>query len=293
MDVLSYTDWTDAGGTRAALARQLADGTMVRLRRGRVGAGSAPGIDDLHLARMAATAPYLGCDTFLSHCSAAVLHKLPVLPQRLAEVTVVRTAGGHGQIRPTIHARLASLTESEVTEIDGLPATSLSRTVQDLVKGLPFPEAVMVADAALARGLRRDQLLLATASGRGCRMARRALQFADPRSESPGESLSRVRLHQSGVPAPELQRDLRDIIGAFLGRGDFYWPDQRLVGEYDGMVKYGRLVGPGGSAEAVIRSEKRREGALTDAGYRVVRWTWEDLWPADRLGRRLHTVLRN
>ena len=81
---------------------------------------------------------YLGPRTFFSHFSAAVLHGLPLLPSRLNELTVIRTGGGHGSVHPTLHARDTVLTVAETTQIDGLPVTSLVRTVSDLARCLLY-----------------------------------------------------------------------------------------------------------------------------------------------------------
>jgi hypothetical protein len=49
------------------------------------------------------------------------------------------------------------------------------------------------------------------------------------------------------------------------------------VGEFDGRVKYGRLLRPGRSAEDVLFEEKLREDRIRDEDHGVVRWTWPDL----------------
>jgi hypothetical protein len=101
----------------------------------------------------------------------------------------------------------------------------------------------------------------------GTRQARRAIALLDPRSESPGESVSRVRLHQEGLPAPELQQDRYDEDGRIVARVDFYWEKQRTIGEFDGKIKYGRLLKRGQSIEDVVFAEKVREDALRDLGW--------------------------
>ncbi|MEA4943357.1 MAG: hypothetical protein VB080_02855 [Propionicimonas sp.] len=270
--------WADAGRTRSQLRTELASQRLVRLRRGAYLATPLPTDWQLHQLKLRATLPSLGPSTYFAYTSAAVAHGLPLLARRLGEVVVVRTGGGHGCVNPTLHARIAQLGDTETSIVDGLPVTSLARTVADLVRTLPYDEAVMIADAGLRRGLDRDDLLAATHKGRGCRMARRALLFADGRSESPGESLSRIRMEAAGLPAPELQQVILDRLGNFLARTDFCWEDYGIIGEFDGAVKYGRLLKPGETAADVIKAEKRREQALIDAGWIVIRWTWDDLW---------------
>ena len=87
----------------------------------------------------------------------------------------------------------------------------------------------------------------------------------DGRGESPGESLSRIRIRQHDLPPPELQHVLHDDTGAFLGRADFFWTECGVVGEFDGMGKYGV---DGGQAAVAVHREKLREDAIRDAGTR-------------------------
>ena len=104
-----------------------------------------------------------------------------------------------------------------------------------------------------------------------------SVAFLDGRSESAGESVSRVRLVQQGLPCPDLQREIYDADGRLVARVDFCWDEERTVGEFDGKQKYGRLLRPGQTSEEVIYAEKVREDALRDVGWQVVRWLWRDL----------------
>ncbi len=281
--------WLDSGRTRSQLRAAISNQQLTRLRRG-VYAAQPDSRQQLHRLKLRAALPKLEPTTYFAHASAAVIHRLPLLAKRLEEIVVVRTGGGHGSINPTLHARRGRVEQHEVTTVDGLPVTTLVRTIADLVRILPFPEAVMVADAVLAKGVSVPGLLAATAKGRGCRMARRALLFADGRSESPGESLSRVRMDAAGVPAPELQLEIRDERGAFLARVDFGWEELGIVGEFDGAVKYGRLLKPGQSVADVVEAEKLREQVLIEQGWIVIRWTWKELWDGS-FERRLRRVI--
>ncbi|HQZ00772.1 MAG TPA: hypothetical protein PKV13_07460 [Propionicimonas sp.] len=290
MTLISYQQWFDTGRTRRELERGLATGDLQRVRRGFVTDATEPlKPSQQHLVRLRATAPYLGRQTYFSRYSAAALHGLPLFARRYAEVTVARAGGGHGSIASTVHARRARLGESEVTEIDGLPVTSLARTVADLVRELPFAEAVTLTDAALASGVDRSILFALTDTGRGCRRAAAAIVFADGDSESPGESLSRVRMFQAGLVMPTLQHVVLDQAGRFLGRGDFYWEHKDVIGEFDGESKYGELA-VGRTAAQVLMAEKRRQGRIEDTDTRVVRWTWPDIFD-DTMVRRLTRVV--
>ncbi len=106
---------------------------------------------------------------------------------------------------------------------------------------------------------------------------------ADARSESVGESLSRARMVELGVELPALQHEIRDGRG-LVGRVDFWWERHRLVGEFDGRLKY-RADGIQDQrrVEERVWAEKRREDRLRATGVRVVRWTWAEALDVARM----------
>ncbi len=176
--------------------------------------------------------------------------------------------------------------------IEGVAVTSMARTVADLARTLPLDQAVAVGDRALRMGLDPAELadvLDRAARWAGVRKARRVSAFLDPRSESVGESFSRVRCHELGLPAPEPQFDVINDLDQFVARTDFAWPELRTLGEFDGMLKYQRLRRKDETVEDAVIREKLREDALRDLGWQVVRWIWAELFRpriiADRLDR--------
>jgi hypothetical protein len=56
-------------------------------------------------------------------------------------------------------------------------------------------------------------------------------------------------------------------------------------------VKYGRLLKPGQTAADVVYEEKRREDALRDHRWEMVRWGWSDFRDEAALGRRVMRTL--
>ncbi|MBV9593369.1 MAG: hypothetical protein JO147_06205, partial [Actinobacteria bacterium] len=140
---------------------------------------------------------------------------------------------------------------------------------------------VVVADAALRRGISGEQLQAVIAQQRswpGAARARRVLALCDGRSESPLESLSRLRMIDSGLPAPTLQAEIGDLRGTFIARVDFYWDGYGIVGEADGAAKYTEL--------RVLLAEQRRQNLLSEMGLVVVRWGWSDLAAFDVVADR-------
>lgn len=276
-------------GGYARLARRVRAGELVRLRRGVV-AENTELTPSEHLRRaIEAAGPFLRRGTWFSHRSAALLHGLPAVVRAGDLVEVVRTFGGHGNSSRHLRARAATMVPGEGTWVDGLPVTTLTRTVLDLVRMLPFTEAVMIADAALRLGADRGELLAGVGEGRGCRKAERVLVFADSASESPAESESRARIALAGLPTPEIQAVIRTSTGQFIARVDFLWRARKVIGEYDGEGKY---TGEYGRAPLdVVEQEKERQAALEAEGYLVLRWGKKVLRQPGELECRIRRAL--
>lgn len=285
------------------IRRAVRTGTLVRLRAGCYVDGP---LDDKDLraslgARVGAVGVRLGDSGVFSHATAADLWGLPFLgePPDTTHVTVPRTA--HGVRRAKVHQHTGSLVPEEIVALGGIRLTTVPRTLVDVARTEGFRAGVVMADCALRRcpdpeGLRRamEASIRRLTGAVGIGQARRVAGFAVAEAESPGESLSRVIFNEQGVPAPQLQFPLvLRMPGGWTQhcRTDFAWERQRLVGEFDGKAKYERYVRRGESPGDVVFREKRREDALRAAGWRVLRWTWEELGDPATLGRRVRDAL--
>ena len=80
------------------------------------------------------------------------------------------------------------------------------------------------------------------------------------------ETRLRWLLLQAGLPRPDVQTDLRDGEGRFVGRADLYYPAARLAIEYDGVNHRDRLI-----------EDNRRQNLLINAGYVLLRFTAADI----------------
>ena len=291
-DIRFTTDLLAEGWTATEIARLERLGELKRIRRGAYEPPPEGELDhrELHRRLIAATIRQTPVEAVLSHMSAAVLHGLPIWPSHLARVHLTRDQRGGGKIRRYTHLHVAPLPELDVGMIDGFRVTTAARTVLDLLRCLPMEKGVPIGDAALRAGLSLEQL--AEVAGhcigwRGMAQARRSLAFLDGRSESVGESSSRVVIHRLGLPAPTPQFEVFSEQGLLVGRADFGWEELRTLGEYDGKTKYGELLKPGLSTADVLYAEKQREDALRDLGWQVVRWIWADLSRPQELKARL------
>lgn len=228
-----------------------------------------------------ATAATLGRDDhIISARSAAIVRGLPTMrvPES-AELTAPNT-DGLGKQNPT-HSYGALLFDYSVECWYGVLITSVARTLVDLARH-DRRDAIMAADAALREGLvtraEIEEELPDAIGWPGVRQAREVLALADPRAESPLESITRLALHDDNFPRPEPQF----WIGA--DRVDFYWPKYGLVLEADGRGKY---------TDDALWDEKKREARLrvfrqVGAIERVV---WSDVtrnWPETSARLRRH-----
>jgi hypothetical protein len=291
-DIRLTRNLLDLGYDHRDLRRLQRDGELVRVRRGAYAYDDRPGefIEEQHRRVVLATTPQLHDGAIVSHGSAAVLHGLPVWSEAVARVHVTRNRRGKGIKRSVVQVHGAPLQPAEIVLIDSIPVTSLARTVLDLARTLPMTQAVAAGDRALAWGLPREELnagLLAMERWPGIRAARRVVEFLDVRSESAGESMSRVRLMEEGLPRPEPQQEIFGPDGRLVARVDFGWKEQKTVGEFDGKIKYGRLLKAGQRIEDVIFEEKVREDAVRDLGLQVVRWISRDLYRPGVLRERV------
>lgn len=180
--------------------------------------------------------------------------------------------------RAGVHVCPAALVSEDLALRDRVPLTSLARTAIDLCRHTTvWHDAVIVADSALRLGLRKAELQSAAARAsawRGGAMAVRAADFADGRAQSAAESVARVLFAEHAALRDwDLQVRIGDAYGVFA-QVDFLYRAHRTIVEVDGRVKYSD---PWGKPADVLWEEKQREDRLRDAGYEVVRVTWEQL----------------
>lgn len=250
--------------------------------------------EELHRLRaraVAARSPHL----VLSHVSAAALYGLPLWGVDLSAVHLTRLGTSGGRIGPGRRVHSADLEPLEIAEKGGVRLTSVARTLVDVGCSAAFGSAVISADAALHRKLvTPSELSVAlgkTRHRRGAAAARRALIFADGRSESAGESLTRAVLHRAGLPEPRLQIRIYAPDGRFVGRVDLGYPELGLLIEFDGLIKYSKLLRPEQRPHDVVIAEKQREDLLRDLGYLVIRLVWSDLTDPAAVARRVRGKL--
>ncbi len=214
----------------------------------------------------------IGLRATISHEDAALMWgiELATTPD-LRHVTVGRNRSRLRHAQTRVHR--ADLSPDDRIQRDGVWVTVALRTVIDLCRTLPVAEAVVAVDSALRQGQVSVEELTGALrdlpAGRGRDRVARALLLIDPASGSVLETLCRVLLHQAGLAPDETQLDVRDSKGRWIGRVDFAWPDELLVVETDGFAFH--------ADRESYRTDRRRGNALLLAGWRVLRFSWEDV----------------
>jgi Protein of unknown function (DUF559) len=139
---------------------------------------------------------------------------------------------------PGIRVHGDDIAEDEVVVIEGIPATTPSRSALDLGCWYPRSEAVAAVDAlARATDLKMpdvDLLVQRYPGRRGIRQARAALNLVDGGAQSPKETWLRLLLIQAGLPRPQTQIQVCDEFGDTLAYLDMGWADAKVAVEYDG-----------------------------------------------------------
>lgn len=277
-----------------ALRRGVANGRLTKLRNGafvETAIWSTLRRDDRRRLEAAATAE-MQADYIASHRSAAALWGVPTIRSHdgLVHGRVGLTSGTRTEHGMRKHA-VADL-DLHLTSVCGIACTDLERTILDLAATEPFPEAVVAVDWALREHTTHERLRSALEEWsplRGRRRVEAVLDFGDGRSGSPGESWSRSQIHESGLPAPVLQARFDDHHG-LIGYVDFYWPEENLIGEFDGFEKYKKPeMLRGRSPSEALETEKVREDRLraTPSSPKVSRWVWSTLTDAGALPEQL------
>ncbi|MFK0007894.1 hypothetical protein ACIQTZ_12655 [Paenarthrobacter sp. NPDC090520] len=278
------------------IASLVCGGTLVRLRRGcyiraSVWNAQKPWVRSRQLIAAHAHGTLTTSERgfVYSHTSAARLHGLFLWDVNDREhITTPGTASSTSHGRDVVaHARI--LDSDEVAMMGGLPCTSLEKTVVDCCLMLNDKQCLVLMDHALRLGADPEKIRQACVLLRGrngVQSLRRALDSADARSESPGETLTRELIQRLRIDLPELQ--VEAITPEGLHRMDFAWRKRMLALEFDGKVKYFDYA----PTAEVIYKERQREKALMEIGWRFIRIKWRDLFNEHEFKTRLLRALK-
>ena len=180
-------------------------------------------------AELAVGRPLIAC-----HNTAADLHRFGVLPDPSLHVTTMDARS----IKPPPQVVVHQMTlRSPVVRMAGLLVVDPADTAIDMAASAASIDVLAVLDAALASGVRPQQLSDAVDRAqrlRGIVQVRGQLCRASPKAESPMESRSRYRIYEAELPEPELQIMVPIRTGGFRTL-DMGWRRARIGLEFDGQ----------------------------------------------------------
>jgi very-short-patch-repair endonuclease len=288
-------DLADRFGSPKAAERSVRHGDLVRIRHGvyyRASEWNGLAPEERHLVTLAAhhenASRRREIGFHYSHLSAARLRGLYLWnPDPYVHLTMPRCPSSQGRA-DDVRVHAAVLPTEDCTTIGQLPVTSLERTLVDSARILRRGQAQIVMDHGVRLGAdpsRVEELLTEAQGKRGVRIARAAWESASGLCESPGESLLRYLLGRMPFDMPEQQVEVPTRLGRY--RLDFAWVKLKIGLEFDGDVKY-FAFGP--TAEALVR-ERKRERALIEEGWILLRVEWRDLFDEASLRRRIGAAL--
>ena len=212
-----------------------------------------------------------------SHATASHLWDLAKRP-RIIEVTMA--SKGRPEREFVIH-RSTDLAESDKTIVNGIPCTSPARTLVDV--GIPWGEGFVIRclSEAVRRGLTTDKEVATVLH----RVARRGRNGVGPMRNVLMERLGWNNVTESmmedeflrimkaaGVDLPEPQLSIHRRGGRLIARVDFVYHQYKLVIELDGERYH--------SDRDSFRKDRRKQNALVLEGYRVLRFTYFDVFAA-------------
>ena len=222
-----------------------------------------------------------GGGAVLSHRSAAALWRLRPSARKQAELTVPRRRGR----RPAIQFHQAPLPADEVTVHDGIPVTTVARTLLDLARAVDQRQVERAINEAEVLRLWDDVSLAALLERYPRRAGSRKVRGA-LRDRQEGPTITRNDLEENflalvrraSLPRPEVNATLEASGRTF--EIDFLWREQRLAVELDGHEAHG--------TRAAFEQDRERDRILSAAGWRPACFTWRQL---DRVTGELPLLL--
>ncbi|PZF55421.1 hypothetical protein DEJ23_12120 [Curtobacterium sp. MCSS17_008] len=192
---------------------------------------------DLDVSLVECLALVLRPDQRFSHVTAARLWGAPVPRAHRTDPPVHVATVGPASLMRRPGVRAHRVPDGDTVVLGGLPVSGPARAWAECATLFDLRSLVVLGDHLVGRAALATVEDLARSlrpRGHGVVLGRAALDAIRPGSESPMETLVRLDVVDAGFPEPELNRDVHDEHGTFLGRVDMCWPELRIALEYDG-----------------------------------------------------------
>jgi Transcriptional regulator, AbiEi antitoxin/Protein of unknown function (DUF559) len=264
--VVSRRQLISLGLGEDAIDARLRLGRLHRLHRGVYAVGHEAIAREGHWMAAVLTG---GTGSVLSHRSAAALWGIATFSGAI-EITSPRNTRSRGAVR----RHWALLPPDEVTVLDGIPVTSVHRTLFDYAGISPVDRLeAAVREAEFRRLWDRLSLPALLARYPGSRGNANLRLCLERLGRTPGftrsdlEELFLPFLDRFGLPRPHLNARL-EAQGQWI-EVDCLWRDECLIVELDSRVAH--------ETRAAFEKDRDRDRRLQAVGWRVVRITWHQL----------------
>ena len=267
--VVGFGQLRSLGISGAGVRHRVAVGRLHPVHRGvyALGRSDLP-VEGLWMAAVLAC----GSGSLLSHISAAGLHGLLPSAQARIDVTIPRRVGlARRGIR--VH-RSTCLIPADRTSVDGIPCTSIARTLLDLAGVLHRRALERACDQAevlqLLDRAAMDEVLSRARGRAGVRKLCAALETGHV-----GENVPRAELEERflllcrGADLPPPQVNVSMTVAGDEMQVDFVWHQQRVIVETDGFRTH--------ATQWAFQRDRRRDQLLALAGWQVIRFTWDEV----------------
>lgn len=210
-----------------------------------------------------------GVGARLSHRSATAARGLLEDGRQRIDITVP-IGSACGRTLPGLIVHRARLAEADCDEVDGIPVTSIPRTLVDLAGSGPRRLVARAVDAALVQRVYDqravDEILRRKPALRGVAVLRSVLEERHPdshRKRSEMEAIALEKLTPSGLPRPRVNAWLPDLSVEV----DLLWDRNMLAVELDSRRYHAHRT----------RQDSARDALLESFGYRTLRFGWGDV----------------
>ena len=248
-----------------SVKRRVASGRLVRLYRGVYAVGH---VQRTRETRWIAAVMASGRGCFLSYFDAAALWR--IYETRSATIHVTTTAPSVRKLSGIRVHRTRNLDPADVTTKDGIPVTTVARTLVDLTDVLPSDRILRaMREAEYLKLLDIDSLIAAVERANGRKRLTeltKAIQRHRPGQIVREELEHRFLelLHEAGLPDPETNVKIKTTRSTYTV--DCLWRDEGVAVELDGRAAHARA--------AAFEEDRARDAALTATGLRPLRFTW-------------------
>jgi very-short-patch-repair endonuclease len=252
----------------SSVERRVASGRLVRLYRGVFAVGHVQRTREM---RWIAAVMACGRGSFLSSLDASGLWA--IYESRATTIHMTTTNRSPRRLPGIKVHRARRLDPADVTTKDGIPVTTVARTLVDLTDVLTADRLLRaIREAEYLRLLDIDTLIAAVQRANGRRQITKLTKAIE--RHRPGQIVRKELehrflelLHKAGLPDPQTNVKTRPRRRTY--EVDCLWPDAGVAVELDGRAAHARA--------AAFEEDRARDAALTATGLRPLRFTWRRL----------------